>query len=424
MKKPVPGNLLKNSIKKVMINKVFVQIASYRDPQLPITIQDALETADHPENLNFGICWQKDENESLGSLENLDNIRLKKFHYTESQGLGWARKQIEDLYDEEPFTLQLDSHHRFRKGWDTMLFEDFEKALSYSKKPIITTYLTPFEVKEADKCKCNLEERPCLMSPYSFSEDKLLLSRPTYITNNKHDLYRSRVISCHFLFTFSSFLKEIPYDPEIYFGGYCEETTMSARAWTNGYDFFSPYRTYIWHEYTREGRPKHWDDHTVISPTGILSGDRDAIGRDRTRQLFRQEDYGINLGKYDLGTKRTLKEYEKFCGINFKKCSISDYTLEFKEPPNPSKKRKKYEIIYLDLLKKINLKKLQEFKVLAVRIVNNKGESVYKEDINIDKNLNYNLNLQCKVEKDTAFKLRTLGLDFNENWNIIFEELF
>ena len=38
--------------------KIFIQIASYRDPQLIPTIKDCLSNAKHPENLVFGICRQ------------------------------------------------------------------------------------------------------------------------------------------------------------------------------------------------------------------------------------------------------------------------------------------------------------------------------------------------------------------------------
>ena len=41
-----------------MSNTIFIQIASYRDPQLLHTLRDALDKAKYPENLRFAICWQ------------------------------------------------------------------------------------------------------------------------------------------------------------------------------------------------------------------------------------------------------------------------------------------------------------------------------------------------------------------------------
>ena len=38
--------------------RIFIQIAAYRDNELLPTIKNMLDKADNPENLRFGICWQ------------------------------------------------------------------------------------------------------------------------------------------------------------------------------------------------------------------------------------------------------------------------------------------------------------------------------------------------------------------------------
>jgi hypothetical protein len=317
-----------------MKDKIFVQIASYRDPQMIPTIEDMLAKASHPENLVFGLCWQYDETEDITKYDNDPRFRVSKHHYSESQGLGWARHITNTLYNGEKYTLQIDSHHRFVQGWDDICLEDYKQAKKHSKKPIITTYCTPFNPNDNES---TWNPVPCLMSQYEFSGDKLLMSMPYYIQDYKErkHIIKARTISGHFYFTSGNFIKEVPYDPDIYFGGYTEETTLSVRAFTNGYDFFSPYRMVMWHEYTRNYRPKHWDDHGKESQTKKTSGERDVFARNKTRQLFEQENHGINMGEYGLGTKRSLHDYEVYGGFDFKKCRIQDYTLKVNEPPNP-----------------------------------------------------------------------------------------
>jgi glycosyltransferase involved in cell wall biosynthesis len=313
---------------------IFVQIASYRDPDLVATIKDLLVKSRHPENFTFGICWQRDETESLDEFVNDLRFRIKEYHYTQSQGLGWARNITNSLYKGEKYTLQLDSHHRFVQDWDVMLLEDYNQALTQSKKPIISTYCTPFDTKlPTDQAS----QVPCLMSQYEFSNDKLLMSRPSYISEykTKTHVIKARTISGHFFFVDGKFIEEVQYDPDIYFGGYTEETTMSVRAFTNGYDFYSPHRMLFWHEYTRAYRPKHWEDHGIKSETKKTSGERDIYARNKTRQLFGQDEYSIDMGIYGLGTERTLHDYEVYGGFNFKKCLIQEFTLLVKEPPNP-----------------------------------------------------------------------------------------
>ncbi len=369
-------------------DKIFVQIASYRDPELIPTIVDMVAKAKNKDNLTFGICWQYDETEDINSFDHLDNFRISKHHYSESQGLGWARNVTNKLYNGEKYTLQIDSHHRFVQDLDQIVLEDYEQALQVSEKPIITTYCTPFNPKD---CSCKYDKTPCLMSQYEFSADKLLMSMPWYIQDYKErdKVIRARTISGHFYFTTGKFIEEVPYDPDIYFGGYTEETTLSVRAFTRGYDFFSPYRMVMWHEYTRNYRVKHWDDHGIESQTKKTSGERDIYARNKTRQLFGQEDHGIDMGVYGLGNERTLRDYEIYGGFDFKKCRIQDYTLKVNEPPNPIdwenqfiSKSYNHSINWdIEFFKAHNFKKP---KFLTLGIVNSSGSELYRKDFTIE----------------------------------------
>ena len=415
-------------------DKIFVQLASYRDPQLVPTMRDALKQATYPENLIFGVCWQRDDTESLEEFTDHPQVRYQTFNYNESKGLGWARSKVAELWDGEPYTLQLDSHHRFEKGWDAMMIEDYQQALTMSDNPIITTYLSPFDVASADSCRCNLQKLPSLMSQYEFSSDKLLMSMPWYIQDWKErdTVIKARTISGHFYFVDSKFINEVPYDPDIYFGGYTEETTMSVRAWTSGYDFFSPYRPYIWHEYTRQGRPKHWEDHGIKSETDKTSGERDMFARSKTRQLFDQEDNGIDLTGYDLGTARTLREYELFTGIDFKKQRIQDYTLKVNEPPNSLPWDEgfitnKYDISInwdIEFFKNHQFKKP---KFLTLGVLTKSDVELYRHDFQIEtqpqyvnlENNKFTVNIQSI---DTPSKIVMYLFDEEQGWSKRYEK--
>lgn len=393
--------------------KIFVQIASYRDPKLIETIEDMLLKASTPDMFNFGICWQYDETEDVNRFDGKSNFKIKKIHYSESEGLGWARSLTNSLYGGEELTLQLDSHHIFSKDWDKKMLEDYKESLIYSSKPILTTYLTPFEYN-------NIEGKsltPCLMSQYEFSNDKLLMSRPYYIQDfhKRNRLIRGRTLSGHFYLTTGKFIEEVPYDPDIYFGGYTEETSMSVRAYTNGYDFFSPYRQYIWHEYTRNGRPKHWEDHGTSQSPGFIktkktSGERDTFARNKTRQLFDQESHNIDMGKCGLGKARGLRDFEMFGGFDFKNCRIQDYTLQVEEPPNPSDydnqfKSKNYEY---NIEWDVEFFKRQNFdqpKLITLGILNSSDKELYRNDFTIERDADRVL------LKNNTFSVRFTSID-------------
>jgi hypothetical protein len=362
---------------------IFVQLASYRDLQLLPTIDSLLSNADHPEMFSFGICWQYgSDEEDPNVFDACANFRVTKVPYNESKGLGWARSVTNSLWRGEDLTLQIDSHHRFSKGWDSQMLLEWAQASALSDKPILTTYVPPFspDVPITDTT-------PSLMAQYEFSPDRLLMSMPHYIMDHllRTHVIRARTLSAHFFLVRGKFIEEVAYDPDIYFGGYTEETTLSARAWTNGYDFFSPFKCYLWHEYTRSYRPKHWEDH---SDTGL----RDGHSRDRTRQLFGQQDYGIDLGTFGLGSVRTLHEYEVYAGFDFKNCRIQPYTLRVNEPPNPPDWEAQF--IEYDHLVRCNIDMAllrddferagpeQAFDFIALGIETSNGVSIHRVDMN------------------------------------------
>jgi len=377
-------------MKKGKKDKIFVQIASYRDPELLPTIEDMLNKAKNPQNLVFGICWQHDSSEPIDVFDGQKQFRVSKHHYSESEGLGWARNITNKLYDGEEYTLQIDSHHRFVQDWDSICLEDYKQALETSKKPIITTYCTPFDPKTEES---KWIPTPCLMSQYEFSGDRLLMSMPWYIQDFKTRtrVIKARTISGHFYFTSGNFINEVPYDPDIYFGGYTEETSLSVRAFTNGYDFYSPYRMVMWHEYTRSYRVKHWDDHGVDSATKKTSGERDVYARNKTRQLFGTQEYGIDMGIYDLGTERTLHDYEVYGGFDFKKLLIHDYTLKVKEPPNPEPWEEQFVTNKYDLNLEWDVdffrnQKFENPKFMTLGVQTKGGLELFRKDFTVEEN--------------------------------------
>ena len=69
--------------------KIFIQIASYRDPELEPTIKNCLENSKNPENLVFGICRQYHPDDKFDELQEYRNDKRFKFVdvlYTETKG--------------------------------------------------------------------------------------------------------------------------------------------------------------------------------------------------------------------------------------------------------------------------------------------------------------------------------------------------
>ena len=284
-----------------MNNKIFIQIASYRDKELYFTIDNAFKNATEPENLLFCICWQKDDKETLHEYENHAQVKLIKIPYQESKGACWARNLLQQHYNNEKYTLQLDSHHRFIKGWDSTLIEMYNDLQNKGfKKPLITVYLPSYNPEK------DPEDR--VMEIYEMvvkerTSDKLVLFRGSQV--NKDILtepIRGSFYSAHFAFTTGEFAKEVCHDPELYFFG--EEMSISVRAFTYGYDIFHPHKIIAWHEYTRNYRRKQWDDDKTW-------WDKDLHSKKHYLTIFN------NYDKYGLGTERTINQFIEHSGIDF-----------------------------------------------------------------------------------------------------------
>jgi len=328
-------------------NKIFIQIASYRDAELLPTLKDCIEKAKYPKNLVFSICWQHSDDDKWDDLsEYKDDKRFKiiDIPYMDAKGVCWARNQLQQQYDDEEYTLQLDSHHRFAQDWDDELIKMY-KGLQKDghEKPLLTGYIPSYLPDNDPDGRVNV---PWRMNFDRFAPEGVVHFLPASIDQFKEltSPEPARFYSGHFSFTTGQFVKEVPHDPNYYFHG--EEISLSVRSYTWGYDLFHPHKTIVWHEYTREGKSKHWDDSKDWHV-------KNAESFARNRVLFGMDDVAqdIDFGPYGFGPVRSLEDYEKYSGISFKKRSVQQYTLDKGIPPNPILSDEEYEASFVRMFK-------------------------------------------------------------------------
>lgn len=389
--------------------KIFVQIASYRDPELLPTIRDCISKAKHPENLTFGICWQRDENESMEEFANDPRFKILDYHWSESKGLCWARSEIQKLWKGEEYTLQLDSHHRFLQDWDVILIDMMK--LTGSEKPILTSYASVYNPATNEL----VTNEPYTMIATNFTESGTIMFRPHYIPNWEQltKPIPARFVSGHYFFTIGKHCEEYKYDPNIYFAG--DEISLSIRSFTLGYDLFHPHINVVWHEYTREGRTKHWTDFNEENKkSGVVEKqwwEMDNESKRRLRHMLQEEDNNIDLGIYGLGNVRTHKEYEDYAGINFKHRKLHPLTLKGQNPPI-NDYTEWHLLVEHEYEFDIVIPQSENFKFIYIGFENEKGEVIYRKDM-----VTFQRNVKVKFKSlEKPIKWVYWLFDNNEQW--------
>ena len=109
---------------------IFVNLASYRDPECYKTIQSLIMNSYNWKNLRIVVCEQNSEedipyNYLLDPIYN-NIINVIKLSYKEARGPTYARYLIQQQYNKEEYYLQIDSHTRFEKFWDLKLINSPE----------------------------------------------------------------------------------------------------------------------------------------------------------------------------------------------------------------------------------------------------------------------------------------------------------
>ena len=297
------------------MKRIFISIASYRDPELESTIKNAIDNSAYPENLYFGIIHQGLAKE-LPDLSWVRNKKIVSMHPRDARGAGFARSKAMELYDGEEYFLQIDSHIQFVKNWDSKLINQLNlaKIKSMNDKVIISAFPGMY-IRENNK--------PLLIPFHKGNEmtyaTKQRLSRrkngawASYrVDFETEDEYpeESNTVLAGFIFTLGSIVKDVPYDPEISFFG--EELCFAARAWTRGWNIYSPKEFILYHFYGRNGYKKIWKDNNVRP---VSWAEIEKTSENKQKNVL----CGIEQGIYGLGNVRTIEEYEEFVGYSFKK---------------------------------------------------------------------------------------------------------
>jgi len=289
---------------------IFVSVASYRDSECSKTIHELFSKAAYPERVFVGVCEQNssDPNETCSGDHDPrfdKQIRTIRVPHTEAKGPCVARYACSTLFGSEDYYMQIDSHTIMTKNWDEKAVNEIlacpvpdRSVLSMYPNDIGTYTIETTDVPVMCKAKFNEQGLPIFeaaMKPASFVGNA---PRP------------NAFIAAGFFFAPRDFVRLVPYDPHLkqLFQG--EEILLSARAWTNGFDIYTPRVNICLHHYGRQEQPKFWND-----VKGASYEAEKAASESRARRILGLETPVVR-DQYGLGRTRSIDEFWAFARIN------------------------------------------------------------------------------------------------------------
>lgn len=202
---------------------IFISIAAYEDPCLVETIESALKNADKPEDLIFGLGLAYKDTPNLNFLSK-DQKRVLFFDPDKRPGVSRSRYLIKELFEDEDYFLQIDSHMRFDRGWDSFLIKTYNdiKTIENNNKISISNFLNR-EFVPSKKAK----------TTYTKMKYDYLLHMIFEENSTINNFEKQTVMTAQFIFIDKECASSVKWDPYSHF--LYEEPYLSFSFFMKGY---------------------------------------------------------------------------------------------------------------------------------------------------------------------------------------------
>lgn len=322
-------------------DRIFVSIASYRDSECGKTLHSLFLNADKPFNIDVGVCQQNrhsDEDcvrvyESLAKawapMLYTDQISVLRVDYKDATGPCWAREQIESkLYQGQRYVLQIDSHMRFAKGWDTFLIQDLKSIKD--ERAILTGYPPDQELR--NNYTVDYQPSTFLRPRFSREIDVPVFEGPS-IAGIPVKPFPTLGWSGCFSFSRGELIKTVPYLKNVPFLFFGEEFTMSCLYFIFGFNCYAPTKMPCVTTFDREYRPTFWE---------IKTKERRSLEKQSLNYIyhllgFQYDEKNEEMKRVSQGIEglRPLDEWLNQLGVDLEKRTITKHG-RLGATPNPT----------------------------------------------------------------------------------------
>lgn len=312
---------------------IFIGIPSVKDSELIPTVLNAINYSENKDRVFIGIAYatefsNKKLNDSLyNSLRKIENISINFVNLNKYYGAGWGRINVSNLYNNQDYYLQIDSHTMFDKNWDTKLIKIFQDAKKRVKdKIVISGYPSPYSYNINGQRK--------------LSRGSMKLTCPKYIDGTISDRFNIYKDYTNMLPNWDDFFPEEIWnnDKEIFFpspkvsGGF----TFGGKEFGMNYRKYYPYAPLFYDEEIIQSVELINDGYNIICPSidipisHLYSADINEKGGERNitnPDINKFQEFIKKYEKYLLNNKEKINFYRKKTGMN-----LLNNQVEFEMP--------------------------------------------------------------------------------------------
>jgi hypothetical protein len=219
---------------------IFVSVASYQDPTLERTLRQAIEQADKPNELIFAICLQYSEEPDISFIPESQK-KIISFDPEARPGIVKVRNLLKEMYNNEDYFLQIDSHMQFDKSWDTILIRQFKELQKFANKDKVIISTPRDFPKQDGRGYSVLKVRSVVDQGFV-----TFFASNAIAPNTKEKFYKSNYVRCGMIFSDRQFANTIKFSK--YNHAFEEEAYITFSSIISGWSIYElPYHTVIWH---------------------------------------------------------------------------------------------------------------------------------------------------------------------------------
>mmetsp|Transcript_473 Transcript_473/g.991 ORF Transcript_473/g.991 Transcript_473/m.991 type:complete len:626 (+) Transcript_473:213-2090(+) len=342
------------------LKTIYISVASYRDPECQPTVDDIFLRAEFPDRLRVAVVEQRvegDDDEDIPLCgrplrpcsEDPEQTMCRYGHLVDvyvvpailSIGPVFARHLANRMYRGEYFAMQVDSHVRFIRKWDSDLISQWESA--ENEMGIITTYLSDItDSIDPVTFENRHPNRPIMCKTDYEGQGKLKHLRHGQQPEGVPGIHGEPTLhpfwAAGFSFARGHFVVQVPYDqfePMVFQG---EEIFMGLRGFTYGYDFYTAETSVAFHMYaikenkTKRKKVKLFWENSNLYPGAAVQGMKrlnGIIGTGDPGDVF----YAAQQKEYGLGKVRPKETFYRLYGIHTDTKKVEDHLCAFVGKP-------------------------------------------------------------------------------------------